>query len=254
MLVVISPAKKLDFEQESPVSTHTMPEFIDDSKKLISGLRKLSKDDISGLLKISDKLADLNFDRYKSFKVPFTPKNSKQALYAFRGDTYVGLEADTLNKKEVSYAQQHLRILSGLYGSLAPLDLIQPYRLEMGTNFGVNGSKNLYEFWKEKITHSINEAAGSSKFLVNCASKEYFSAVDQTKLNPKLIDVSFKIKKGESYKVIGIHAKKARGACAKFIIQNKVKTIDELKKFNGLGFKFNSKMSSETELVFTKNA
>ena len=188
-------------------------------------LRKKSQDEIAKLMKLSDSLAELNVKRYKSFKLPFSLENAKQAVYAFKGDTYVGLQAETLKKSEVNYAQKHLKILSGLYGILSPLVGFQPYRLEMGTKFGINGNKNLYEFWGDKLTEQINSTVGKNKFLVNCASKEYFGAVNPKKLGPKIIDVSFKIKKGDQYKVVGIFAKQARGAMAKFIIQNKLKNL-----------------------------
>jgi uncharacterized protein len=253
MLVVVSPAKKLDFENPAKAKNFTKPKFIKESKALIKHLKNLTTNDIAKLMKLSDKLAKLNYDRFQSFSTPFSPKNAKQAMYAFRGDTYVGLEAETLSENDLDYAQDHLRILSGLYGALSPLDLIQPYRLEMGTKFAQDNNKNLYEFWGSKITHHINEAANGSKYLINCASTEYFSAVKKDELEPTLIEVHFKVQGPNGYRVVGIHAKKARGAMAKFIIINKVKTLEKLKKFDELGFVFNSDLSSKTELTFTRD-
>lgn len=253
MLVVVSPAKKLDFENSCVTKQYSKPTFMKESKALISELKNLTSVDIAKLMKLSDKLAQLNYDRFQSFTTPFSLKNSKQAIYAFKGDTYVGLQAETLSEKDIEYAQDHLRILSGLYGALAPLDLIQPYRLEMGTKFSVKKYKNLYEFWGSKITDHINKAADGSKYLVNCASTEYFSAVKTDELKPTLIDVHFKVKGPNGYRVVGIHAKKARGAMAKYIIENKIKTLDKLKKFSDLDFKFNPDLSDKTELTFTRD-
>ena len=252
MFVLVSPAKKLDFDAPAPFTTHTTPEFLDDSNKLITQLKKLTKKEIAELLKISENLAELNYKRYRSFKLPFTIKNSKQAIYAFKGDTYVGLDAESLNEDEISYAQKHLRILSGLYGCLAPLDLIQAYRLEMGTNFKTKGASNLYAYWQDKVTKSVNKAAKNNEYLVNCASKEYFSAIDQSTLAPELIDPKFLVNKNNEFKVIGIYAKKARGALARYIIKNKAKRLSDLYEFNDLGFKYCKIRSSGNSIVFTK--
>lgn len=252
MLVVISPAKKLDFKEKAPVERYTTPKFLSDTEPLIKSLRKLSSIDLSKLMKLSDKLSDLNRDRYKSFETPFTLKNAKQAMYAFQGDTYVGLEAHNFQKNQIDYAQKHLKILSGLYGILSPLDLIQPYRLEMGTNFGVGKAKNLYQYWGAKLTEHVNSHKDCN-FLLNCASKEYFSVLDSQNIKPTVITPHFKVNKGGQLKVIGIYAKKARGACAKFVIENEIKCPEDVKKFNGLGFKFDKKLSDETNFVFVKN-
>lgn len=252
MLVIVSPAKKLDFDSESPYEDYVEPKFIDKSKMLIKDLKKCSSDEISKLMKLSPALTELNVNRYKTFKTPFTPKNSKQAIYSFKGDTYVGLDAETLTKAQIKYAQGHLRILSGLYGVLSPLELIQPYRLEMGTKFSCNGKKNLYEFWKEDLTNELNSILKKEKVLVNCASSEYSGAVDFSSLNADVITPVFKDKKNDQYKIIGLFAKRARGMMARFIIENKISKIEDLKNFDGDGYKYNSTMSNDSEFVFTR--
>lgn len=252
MLIVVSPAKKLDFETESPTTEFSTPDFLDTSKKLIKDLKKLNSEDISKLMKISKTLGDLNFTRFQSFKTPFTLKNAKQAAYAFKGDTYVGLDFDSFNKAEVKYSQKHFRILSGLYGLLRPLDLIQPYRLEMGTSFGIGNSKNLYGVWKDSITEKLNTELKKEKVLVNLASKEYFSAIDFDNLNGQVITPVFKEKKNGVYKIISFNAKRARGLMSQYILKNKVDSVDKLKEFNLDKYKFNAKMSSDNEFVFTR--
>jgi cytoplasmic iron level regulating protein YaaA (DUF328/UPF0246 family) len=252
MLIVVSPAKKLDFETKAPVKTFSQPIFIDKAQVLINDLRKCTETDISKLMKLSETLAKLNVDRYKSFKVPFTEQNAKQAMYAFKGDTYVGLDADTMSKTEATYANKHLRILSGLYGLLAPLDLIQPYRLEMGTKFSCQNNKNLYEFWQEEITTEINKLLKKEKVLINLASKEYFSAINLKNVAGEVITPVFKEKKGDTYKIVGIFAKRARGMFSRYIIENKITTTEDIKKFNVDGYKFSKKFSSENEYVFIR--
>jgi cytoplasmic iron level regulating protein YaaA (DUF328/UPF0246 family) len=252
MLVVVSPAKKLDFESLSPTEEYSTCEFLETSNKLIKDLKKLNIDDIAKLMKLSKPLAELNFSRYKDFKTPFSLKNAKQAAYAFKGDTYVGLDFENFNKSEIKYAQSHLRILSGLYGLLKPLDLIQPYRLEMGTRFGIGESKNLYGVWQDKVTSTLNKELKSNKILVNCASKEYFSAIDFDNLDAKVIVPVFKEKKNGEYKIISFAAKRARGMMSQYIIKNKIKNIEDLKKFNMADYKFSSKLSSGNELVFVR--
>jgi len=252
MLVIVSPAKKLDFENKAPVDTHGVPKFLAKSKKLITGLKKCSPAEISKLMKLSETLTDLNVKRYKSFKTPFNLKNSKQAMYAFKGDTYVGLDAETMSAPQVKYADGHLRILSGLYGILSPLELIQPYRLEMGTKFSCEGNKNLYEFWKEDLTDELNSLLKKEKILLNCASNEYSSAIDFKKLEGTVVTPIFKETKGDDFKVVGLFAKRARGMMARFVIENKVTTVSELKEFKMDGYKFRKTMSKENELVFTR--
>lgn len=252
MHIIISPAKKLDFESANPVVDYSHCEFLDTSKKLITGLQKLKVNEIAKLMKLSKNLAELNFNRYQEFKTPFSLKNSKQAALAFKGDTYIGLKFETFKPDEVQYAQNHLHILSGLYGILKPLDLIQPYRLEMGTNFGVNGKKNLYEIWKETLTEKLNTEIPKQEILVNLASKEYFSAIDFTKLKANIITPVFKEKKNDVYKIISFNAKRARGMMSQYILKNQIKKIEDLKKFNLDNYQYSAELSNETEIVFVR--
>lgn len=252
MLIIVSPAKKLDFENPAPIEEFTTCEFLETSNKLIKDLKKLEVSDIAKLMKLSDSLAELNFTRYKEFKTPFSLKNAKQAAYAFKGDTYVGLDFESFNKVQVKYAQNKLRILSGLYGLLKPLDLIQPYRLEMGTKFGINASKNLYGVWQNTITEALNKELKKQKVLVNLASKEYFSAIDFKKLNGDVITPVFKEKKNGEYKIISFAAKRARGMMSQYIIKNNLKEVEQIKSFDMDNYKFSKSMSSDDEFVFIR--
>ncbi len=203
-------------------------------------------------MKLSDALTELNIKRYKEFKTPFNLKNAKQAVFAFKGDTYVGLDAETMKESDLKYAQDHLRILSGLYGLISPLDLIQPYRLEMGTKFACDGSKNLYEYWGETITGKLNSLLAKEKVLVNLASKEYFGAVNLKELDAKVIIPSFREKKGDEYKMVGFFAKKARGMMSRYIIDNRIEAPEDLLKFDIDGYKYNKSLSSDLEPAFTR--
>jgi uncharacterized protein len=254
MIVVVSPAKKLDFETQCTLDDYEIPVNLKESKKLISKLKTKSVAEIASLMKISPKLAKLNYDRYQSFKTPFNTNNAKQALMSFRGDTYVGLDADSFTKKDISNAQKYFRILSGLYGLLKPLDLIQPYRLEMGTKIGIGGG-NLYDFWSDTITAQLNTELVKSKsnILVNCASNEYSSAINFDAINSLVISPVFKEKKGDGFKIISIFVKRARGAMARFIIQNNVKTLGQLKKFNLEGYELNEDLTIGNNLIFTRD-
>ncbi|WP_020208507.1 peroxide stress protein YaaA [Gilvimarinus chinensis] len=254
MLILISPAKTLDFETPAVTDTFTQPDFLKDSRALIKELRELSPADISGLMKISDKLGVLNFDRYHAFKTPFTQANAKQAALAFQGDVYTGLAAETFKARDFDFAQKHLRILSGLYGLLRPLDLIQPYRLEMGTKFNNQRGDNLYQFWGDIITNAVNEqlAAVKSKTLVNLASNEYFKAVKPKRLNAEIITPVFKDWKNGQYKIISFYAKKARGLMSAYIIKNRLKAAEDLKGFDVDGYGFAPELSKEREWVFTR--
>ena len=254
MIFVLSPAKNLDYE--SPVQTDvlTKPFFEEETKALIKKLQKLKPAAISDLMNLSPKLADLNYERYQNFKFE-SPENVRQAAVAFNGDAYLGLNANSLTKEEVEYAQDHLRILSGLYGLLKPMDAIQPYRLEMGTKLEVNTSKkNLYEFWDTKITSAINKAldATDSECLVNLASNEYFKAIKIAKLKKPVITINFKEKKGDTFKVIMVYAKKARGMMARYLIKNKVTDLEQIKLFDVEGYMFNETLSEEENWVFTR--
>ena len=256
MKIIVSPAKKLDFELAPGVSKFTQPKFLDKSETLIETLRTYTTGEISKLMKLSDQLSELNVGRYRDFSTPFSRENAKQAMYAFRGDTYVGLDADSFSKEDAEYAQKTLRILSGLYGVLRPLDLIQPYRLEMGTRLKCAGSKNLYEFWKSTLTKELNKEfkKDGDEALVNLASKEYFSSVDFSALDIPVVTCHFMQKKGSEYKIISFSAKRARGMMSQYIIKNRITKIEELKKFSDGGYKFDPKASEEFDLVFKTDA
>ncbi len=253
MIVVLSPAKKLDFDTPAPTTKFTQIEDLEKPKRLIKELRKCEPEEISKLMKLSDELTKLNVKRYKEFKTPFNLKNAKQALFAFKGDTYVGLDAETMGEKEIKYAQDHVRILSGLYGLLSPLDLMQPYRLEMGTKFSCGESKNLYEFWRADITENLNKILKKEKVLVNCASNEYFKAINTKELQGQVITPAFKEKKGSEYKMVGFFAKKARGMMARYLVDNRIDKPEGLLEFNMDGYKYNKKLSTKLEPVFTRS-
>lgn len=252
MKIIVSPAKKLDFERVSPVAKFTRPRFLDRSQVLIDILRTYTSAEISKLMKLSDQLSQLNFSRYRDFSTPFTRENAKQAIFAFKGDTYVGLDAESFDKDDLEHSQKSLRILSGLYGILRPLDLMQAYRLEMGTKLKCAGKKNLYEYWKETLTKEMNKelVKDGDKFLVNLASKEYFSVLNFNELKVPVITCHFMEKKGIEYKIISFKAKRARGMMSQFIIKNRIEDIAGLKQFNEAGYKFDAKASEEYDLVF----
>jgi len=252
MIVVISPAKKLDFDTPAPTASFTELTELEKSKKLIKELKKCDPKEISNLMKLSDNLTELNVQRYKDFKTPFNLKNAKQAMFAFKGDTYVGLDAMTMKPGDIKFADKHLRILSGLYGLVSPLDLIQPYRLEMGTKFSCGKSKNLYEYWGETITKQLNSQLKKEKSLINLASKEYFTAVNTKNLTGEIITPVFKEKKGDDFKIVGLFAKKARGMMSRYIIDNRIKKVEDLMSFNIDGYKFNKKLSTDQAPVFTR--
>ncbi|MBU3004708.1 peroxide stress protein YaaA [Paraglaciecola arctica] len=254
MLVVISPAKNLDYDTPAITNTFTQPEMLDDSQRLIKHCRKLSPAKIGSLMKISDKLAGLNADRYAGWHTPFDRNNAKQALLAFNGDVYSGLDANTFCQDDFDYAQQHLRILSGLYGVLRPLDLMQAYRLEMGTKLDTGKNKNLYQFWDDRISKKLNEAIDTQgdNVLINLASNEYFKAVKPKVLNAEIYTPVFQDCKNGQYKVISFFAKKARGMMARYIIQNRLTDVSELKNFDTAGYQFSQEKSKGNELVFTR--
>jgi hypothetical protein len=254
MLMVISPAKTLDFETAAVTSTFTQPRYLDDSAKLIERLRKMSTADIASLMKLSDKLAGLNAARYESWQTPFNVENAKQAVLAFKGDVYTGLDADSLDDAGFEFAQKHLRILSGLYGVLKPLDLIQPYRLEMGTKLDNSGGKDLYAFWGSKLRDSLQQdEALHDGVLINLASNEYFKAVEAKKLKARIITPVFKDWKNGQYKMISFYAKKARGLMSRYIIDNKLTEPDAIKLFDYEGYRFSEDMSKSDEWVFIRD-
>ena len=254
MLSVISPAKTLDFETPSTTNDVTQPDFLAQSQTLIDTLRDYSPQQISDLMGISDKLAGLNAARFEEWQPPFTLDNAKPAAQAFQGDVYTGLQAEAFSKKENHYAQSHLRILSGLYGLLRPLDLIQPYRLEMGTKLPNSAGKDLYAFWKPVLTPALNDAiaASGSNVLVNLASNEYFKAVDTKQLNARVITPVFKDEKNGSFKIISFYAKKARGLMSAWLIQHQINEPDSLKEFDVAGYQFDAASSQGDSFVFTR--
>ncbi len=254
MLIVVSPAKTLDYESPLPSERHTQPELTQHSKALIEVCRKLTPADISALMKVSDKIAGLNVARFAEWSETFTFENARQAIFAFKGDVYTGLEAETLSDDDLSFAQSHLRMLSGLYGLLKPLDLMQPYRLEMGTKLANDRGSNLYQFWGNVITDKLNEAiaAQGDNVLVNLASNEYFKAVNTKQLDAQAITPVFKDCKNGQYKVISFYAKKARGMMARYIIENRIESVKQLETFDTAGYYFVAAESTATELVFKR--
>ncbi|WP_299061800.1 peroxide stress protein YaaA [uncultured Polaribacter sp.] len=252
MKIIISPAKSLDFESKAPTSLHTQPRFLDQSKKLNKKLKTLSKKKISELMKISDDLSALNFDRNQSWQTPFTKENAKQAIYSFTGAVFQGIDVNSLSEEKIPLLQENLRILSGLYGLLKPLDLIQPYRLEMGTRLKVGKTENLYKFWNEELAISLNEELKDDELLVNLASTEYFKALPKKTLKVPMITPIFKDFKNGEYKIVMTYAKKARGLMVRYIIDNNVNTIDGLKGFNVDKYRFSEELSAGNDLVFTR--
>ncbi len=254
MLIVVSPAKTLDYDSPLPSERHTQPELTQHAKVLIDVCRQLTPADISALMKVSDKIAGLNVARFAEWCETFTFDNARQAIFTFKGDVYTGLEADTLTDDDLSFAQDHLRMLSGLYGLLKPLDLMQPYRLEMGTKLANARGANLYQFWGNIITDTLNEAiaAQGDNVLVNLASNEYFKAVNTKQLDAQVITPVFKDCKNGQYKVISFYAKKARGMMARYIIENRIASVKQLEAFDTAGYYFVPDESSVTELVFKR--
>jgi cytoplasmic iron level regulating protein YaaA (DUF328/UPF0246 family) len=252
MIILISPAKTLNFDP-TDLKMHTTPRMLADSEKLVNVMKKKSAKKIKELMKVSDNIAELNVERYKNYETPFTLDNAKQSILAFKGDVSTGLQAEEFNDEEMEFAQKHLRILSGLYGLLKPLDLMQPYRLEMGTRLKTGRKKNLYEFWDKKITELINNdlADSGSNIILNLASKEYFHSVKSDLLNGELYTVNFKENRNGVYKVISFSAKKARGTMSRLIIQNKITEVNDLKGLEVDGYTYNADLSSEHELLFT---
>lgn len=254
MLAVVSPAKNLDYESDLPELNVTQPRLLDNAEELVEVCRQLSPQQLGSLMKISDKLAGLNAARFEEWQRPFNENNARPAMYAFNGDVYTGLDAASLNSEAIDTAQKQLRILSGLYGVLRPLDLMQPYRLEMGSKLDNPKGKNLYEYWGDTITQMLNDdlAELGSSTLVNLASNEYFSAVKPKALNADIITPVFKDEKNGQYKVISFYAKKARGLMARFILNQKPKSVSDLKEFDANGYSFNEAMSSDKQLVFCR--
>lgn len=254
MLIVLSPAKTLDYDTPATTDISSLPDFIEDSAELIDTLRPMSPSELSTLMGISDALAVLNVARFASWSRKFTSKNAKQAILAFNGDVYEGLDAPTLNKRQLDYAQSHVRILSGLYGVLRPLDLMQPYRLEMGTRLANPRGKDLYAFWGSKVTEALNEAMAlqKSKTLVNLASEEYYKVVKPKLLDAEIVTPVFEDWKGGRYKIISFYAKRARGLMARYAAINGITQAEKLKSFDAEGYAFDPKASSEHNWVFRR--
>ena len=252
MKIVLSPAKSLNFEKELPTALHSEPLFLKESREVHKVLKEKKPADLSDLMSISDKLADLNWKRNQVWKTPFTTSNARPAVYTFDGDVYIGLDAYSLPQKKIQVLQDSLRILSGLYGLLKPLDLIQAYRLEMGTKLPIGESRNLYEFWKSTITKALNKELQEGELFVNLASTEYFSAVDVKALKVPVITPEFKDYKNGKLKIISFFAKKARGMMVRYIIDTNAQTLDDLKGFNYDGYQFDGTLSKGNNLVFTR--
>tara|TARA_R110002126_G_scaffold72386_6_gene180984 strand:- start:1843 stop:2622 length:780 start_codon:yes stop_codon:yes gene_type:complete len=252
MKLVLSPAKSLNFESPLPTTQYTEPGFLSQSERLNKLLKTKSAKGLSKLMSISDALGQLNHQRNQDWQLPFTPENARPAVYAFNGDVYRGLDAYTITEDKLDELQNTVRILSGLYGLLKPTDLIQPYRLEMGTKLKVGVKKNLYEFWKKDITKALNEALEDDELFLNLASNEYFKAVDTKVLKVPVITANFKEFKNGKYKMISFFAKAARGMMARYIVDTNAKTIDDLKGFNYDSYGFSESMSSDSELVFIR--
>ena len=252
MKIVISPAKSLNFEKQLPTSRFTEPKFLKEATTIQKTLKKKKPKQLMELMDISDKLAELNWQRNQAWQTPFTTDNARAAVYAFDGDVYQGLDVYTLAEDKLDVLQDKLRILSGLYGLLQPLDLMQPYRLEMGTTLPIGKNKNLYEFWKKTVTKSLNEELTKDELFVNLASNEYFSAVDTKTLKVPVITPEFKDFKDGKLKMISFFAKKARGLMVRYIIDNDIETLEGLKGFNYEGYSFDASLSSGNKLVFTR--
>ncbi len=254
MLMVISPAKTLDYGSPLATEEHTQPMFLDDARNLIDQLDKLEPHQVSNLMSISDKLGQLNADRFRSWRTPFTPDNARQAVLAFKGDVYTGLDAASFQPGDFTFAQNQLRILSGLYGVLRPLDLMQPYRLEMGTRFENSRGKDLYAFWGQLLTNTLNdELANDDGVLINLASNEYFKSIQTKALAARIVTPQFKDWKNGQYKMISFYAKKARGLMCRYAIQNRITQVGDLKGFNLEGYRFSDEQSSGDTWIFLRD-
>lgn len=250
MQIILSPAKKLDFESEIPTKKYTQPLFSEESQTLARELKKRKPEDLKEMMGISHNLALLNAERYQNWQMPFSPETARQAVFAFNGEVYEGLQARKLTENELDFAQEHVSILSGLHGLLRPLDLILPYRLEMGSKFKTQHWKNLYDFWGDKITNRLNQTG--DEVLLNLASQEYFKVIHKKKLKLNVITPVFKELKGEQYRMVSFYAKKARGMMARYAIENKINRVEELKNFSRDGYRFHESLSDAQQWVFTR--
>ena len=255
MIHLLSPAKSLDFDSEISINNYSQPEFMAEAEVLVKKLKSASKKKVKDLMSISDALAELNTQRYQTWSGLTEPTDkSRPAVLAFTGDVYQGLDAKTLTEKDLQYAQNHLMILSGMYGVLRPLDIMEPYRLEMGTSLKVARADNLYQYWKDKPPHFLNERLeeSGSNYVVNLASNEYFKVVNQKQLNGNLVSPDFKDAKNGKYKIISFYAKKARGLMSRYIIENQIKESKDLEGFDVAGYRFNGDLSKNGNPVFTR--
>lgn len=254
MLITLSPSKGQDFEAPGLSKKYSKPEDLKDSELLIKELRKIKSKELQEMMTISENIASLNVERYKSFNTPFTTKNAKQAIFAFKGDVYSGMELASFDEDDYAYAQDHLRILSGLYGCLRPMDLIQPYRLEMKTKLKNERGENLYQFWDDRITKSLNKELRKQQepVLVNLASNEYFKSVKPKLLEGRLLNINFKETKDGKSRVVAIFAKRARGMMADYIIRNRIEKAEDIKKFRSGGYKFNKSLSDDRQWTFER--
>jgi len=255
MLILISPAKTLDFKTPAPVKSYTIPEFLSKSRQIISTLKKLKSNKISDLMNISPKLGQLNFERYQEWNLDKSIENAKQTVFAFKGDVYIGIDIKQFSHDDLQHAQNHLRILSGLHGILRPMDLIQAYRLEMGTKLMINRKKNLYEFWSDSITKSINNQLETinSDIIINLASDEYFKSINTKKLKAKIITPSFMDYKNGSYKFLSFYGKKARGMMTRYILKNRLTKPEDIKLFDEAGYYFSENKSTVDKLIFFRD-
>lgn len=253
MKIVISPAKTLDYDTKVPTKKYTQPIFLDEAEKIAKVLKKKSKKQLGKLMDISDNLAQLNYDRNQEWSLPFSPENARQAIYAFNGDVYRGIDIHSLPLKKLDRLQDTLRIISGQYGLLKPLDLMQPYRLEMGTSLKIGQKGNLYKFWDTKITAALNNELKEGEPLINLASNEYFKAIKPKVLKTETITPVFKEFKNGKYKTIAIFAKYARGLMVRYIVDNNIDKVDGIKSFNLENYRYDDNLSSQKELVFTRN-
>ncbi len=256
MLIILSPTKTITKTATSPYGEYTLPNHLDKSKRLVDELKMKGVKELEALMKISPKLAQLNFERFQQWSLPFTKDNANQAVFAFKGEAFHGLDAENFNKDDLHFAQEHLIILSGLYGILRPFDLMQPYRLEMGIKAALGGSKNLYAYWRESITNSLQEALRKQgdSVVINLASNEYFKSIDTKKLKAQIITPEFKENKNGTYRMVTVYVKKARGMMVRFMIQNRMTHPDELKLFDADGYYYNENLTNDpVRPLFTRN-
>lgn len=256
MLMVVSPAKSLDYDSKVKTRKHSQPDFLAESQELVKNLRKLEPDDLAELMNISSTLAKENYQRYLNWHTPFDLKNARQAIFAFKGDVYLGLQAEDYNAADLDFAQKHLRILSGLYGLLRPLDLMQPYRLEMGRKFATGKARDLYQFWGSKLTNALNSELATypekKRILINLASNEYFNAIHSSQLDGRIISLQFKDWSNGQFRVLSFFAKKARGQMVSYIVKNRLKDPAQLRDFDVEGYRFDDTESTDSKLVFKR--